>query len=176
MGVFKGCPTSLGDHHGLVKQKFYNRTGATLNRGEVAMEDWLDTQAEVTSTSPGNEDGIFANLTPVTQASLEEGFPIVVCLDATVADNAVGNFLVYGYCEQTLVLKDDTSTADIDKGDRISMLVSESAIAVQAFATGAAAGNRTLGIALEDAATGAGSSLKKTFWTGGVPVLGSSDT
>lgn len=174
-----------GDFLGRVTTTAYNRTGATLRRGQLAMIDLLDTQSEVTAGDfrDGSETSVFANLTPVTQASAEEGFPIVACLDEQVADNAVGTFLVWGVGD-IAVLDDDVSTTDVDKGDRVSILVSESAVAAQAFVTGGT-GSRVIGIALQDAAANssdtdrlidASSHRRTVFFTGGIPVLGSTDT
>lgn len=184
---FKGLGTALGDQHARVVRRYTNRTGATILKGQVAMEDWAATQAESTNTTPGSSASIFANLGPLTEAGLAEGFPAVVCLSDSVADNVEGDFLCYGYCEHVAFADDDVSTTDLDKGDRIQYLNSQGDPVtgsthsvgggiVQAFVSGSL--TRTLGVALEDAAaSGTGVyTNKKAFWWGGKPGAGSSDT
>lgn len=169
---FKIQQRGPGDIFGRVDASFINRTGATMVRGQVAMMDLLDTQAEVEAGNfeEGNSLSVFAGLTPCTQAAVENGFPVVVALES-VGDNQTGRFCCAGKVE-VAVLDDDVSTTDIDKGDPISILVSESAVAVQAFANG----DRFLGIALEDAAADsantdrlidASSHLRWCLWCGG---------
>lgn len=167
--LIKAIPLGIGDFVPNIEHQFWNRTGATLTKGQVAMVDLIGTQAESTSIIPGADGSCFGNLTPVTQASLENGFPIVVCLDDSVADNALGKFGMVGVFPVS-VLDDDVSTTDIDRGDPISMVVSESAVSVQAFANG----DRCLGIALADAAASSSgtASLKSCIWYGGVPCFG----
>jgi hypothetical protein len=138
----------IGDWLERIDIKAINRTGATLAKGQFAMIDILDTEAETVGTSPGDTDGIWATLTACTQAGVDAGFPVVMALES-VADNAKGNFLMRGYTEDAAFLDDDVSTTDIDKGDALAILVSESAVALQASA---ATTQRWLGIALEDTA------------------------
>lgn len=183
----------MGDWMGKHDSVFWNRTGETIKRGEVAMVDLQDTQAEVTASgfNEGDELSIWASTTPVTDALLESGFPAVVALE-DIADNARGRFRLWGKVEVS-VLDDDVSTTDIDRGERIQILTAEAdsstpgalttgGAAVQSFVTGA---TRVLGIALQDAAAtsadtdrliDASAHLRWCFWTGGVPILGSSDT
>lgn len=125
------------------------------------MCDILRTQSETTTNVPGSSASCWANLTPVTQAGYEAGFPIVLCLDDSVADNVDGTFLIHG---QGLgaTLGDASSTTDADRGDPVSILVSESAVALQA----AAAGDRVVGLYLADTAA-SGTSNIELFWTGG---------
>lgn len=128
---------------------FYNRTGATLLRGQVAMMDILATQAETTSIFPGGTGpgtSSWDNLTPCVQAVLNQGAVLVVAL-SDILDNASGRCLIQGWIE-VAVCDDDISTTDTDRGDGLSILVSESATAVQALANG----GRLLGLALQDGA------------------------
>lgn len=154
----------------------FNRTGAALVAGQVVMLDFARTQTETTNSTPGSESSSMANVTPCTQAGVDAGFPVYVA-DEAIADNALGRFLIKGIRE-VAVLDDDVSTTDIDIGDPVAILVSESAVAVQAKA---AADHRQLGIALEDAAADstntdraidASSHLRRILWTGGEPVNG----
>ena len=185
MGVFQTQQRGVGDFLGRVTGSFINRTGASLLKGQLAAVDLLDTQTEVTAGDfvGGSETSVFANLTPITQAIFEEGTPIVACLDVSVADNSKGLFLVWGVGD-IAVSDDDISTTDIDKGDRVSMIIAESAVAAKAFVTGGT-GSRVIGIALEDAAASstntdrtidASSHRRTVIFTGGMPVLGSTDT
>ncbi len=166
----------LGDLYENEYGEFFNRTGATLEPGQVAMLDLLGTQTETTNNIPGDSASGFANLTPVTQAGANAGFPIVVA-DVQIADGAKGRCLVAGIRE-VAVLDDDVSTTNVDIGDAIGILVSESAVAVQASATDDL---RVLGIALEDAAAtsadadrliDASSHRRRCLWTGGIPCVG----
>lgn len=141
--------TRLGDHIPTVTAVCTNRTGATLLKGQFAMMDILKTQAETTSVEVGNAASVFANLTPVTQAGYDAGFPIYCCdEDDGIPDNQKGQFVVEGVVDAA-ILDDDVSTTDIDIGDHVRILVSESAVAAQAPT---ALTQRTIGIACEDAA------------------------
>lgn len=184
MGLIKTQNIGLGDWLGKAVTTFYNRTGATVLRGQVVMCDILQTQGETTTFKvEGVETDVLANLTTVTQAACEAGQPLVVCIDDSVVDNAVGRFLIFGRVEVG-ICDDDVSTTDIDRGDPIAMLVSESAVYPQAFATGAAA-IRCLGMALEDAAASSSDTDRKIdvnghlrwcIWMGGIPCFGFTDT
>lgn len=166
----------IGDWLPRVTDNFFNRTGATLLKGQAAMIDILATQAETTSIFPGGSGegtSSWGNLTPCTQAAINQGTPVVICLDDTVLDNKKGEFLIWGW-DQIACLDDDISTTDADRGDGIAMLVSESAVALQALANG----NRQLGLWLQDAAAdstdtdrliNASSHLRYGLWTGGWP-------
>jgi len=186
MGILKTTNLGMGDWIASRKVKFYNRTGATINYGEGAMVDILATQAESTSIVPGEEASVFSNVGPVTQAALEEANPIVVCAEPSgIADNAVGYFWLCGVID-VKVMQDDASTTDIDKGDGITILVSQAQAGgalttggaeFQAWVTGGT-GTRRLGFALEDAAaSGTGTAdLKKVVFWGGIPGMGLTDT
>lgn len=174
---------NLGDWIANRKVTFYNRTGATLKYGHVAMCDIAGTQSETSDIKVG-PTGPFANLTPVAQTLFEDGAPIVVCADpAGVADNASGMFWICGVVE-VAVLDDDVSTTDIDRGNRVSMVVSESAVAVQEYVTGGT-GTRAVGLALEDAAASSATAartidanchLRDMIWWGGIPGMNVTDT
>ena len=193
MSLIKQAGLSLGDWIATRKIQAFNRTGATVQYGEAAMIDILGTQSETTSIVPGNEASVFCNVGPVTQALIEESAIIVVCADpAGVADNALGNWYLCGVID-VMVSDDDVSTTDIDRGDGITILVSQAAsangtdTAGSSLTVGGAAfqqwvtagtGTRRLGIALEDArasGTGVGVTKKAIFW-GGIPGMGLSDT
>lgn len=181
-----------GDNYSPVFITAYNRTGATVLKGQVAMADVLGTQAETSGSAPhtGNPNGAYNNLGPIVQAADTEGQPCYVCADNSIADNALGRWVKCGECE-IAVCDDDISTTDVDKGDRISILVSQAAAGgalttgggeVQAWVTG---GARTLGLALEDAAADSTTTARTVtasahlrwciFW-GGVAGMGTTDT
>lgn len=155
----------------------FNRTGQTLVKGLVVMMDFALSATETDSTVPGDPGHPTANVVPVTQAGYDNGYPILVCDEATLADNKKGRFVASGLTE-IAVLDDDESTTDVDAGDQISMLVSESAYAVQAQA---AADHRVIGHAFEAAEASGGSittpdgadaELKECLFHGGYPNLG----
>lgn len=127
------------------------------------MCDIARTQSETTTNLPGSSASCWGNLTPVTQAGYEAGFPLVVCLDDSVADNTDGNFLAYGQVTVS-TLADNASTTDADRGDPVSILVSESATSVQA----AASGDRVVGLFLADTTASSGPAQVEVFWTGGI--------
>lgn len=163
----------LGDFLSREKAPFFNRTGATLLRGQIAMVDILATQAESTSIVPGASGSCWGNLTPCTQIGYDSGYPVVVCL-ADVDDNKKGLFLIQGHIEAG-VLDADVSTSDAARGDPLGLLVSESAVYCQKFANG----DRLLGWAMEAAAAtsadtdrliDASAHLRFTYWTGGIPM------
>lgn len=140
--------SSFGGHFVQPKKETYvNRTGAATVIGQFYMVDFLGTQSESTSITQGQEGSCQRNLTPCTQAGIDAGFPVVIALQAA-ADNTEVECLEYGYADAA-ILDDDVSTTDIDRGDAVAILVSESAVAAQAQAASA---SRSLGIALEDAA------------------------
>lgn len=165
----------LGDFLPEESAPFTNRTGATLALGQLAMVDLLGTEAESTSIERGNSASGFANLTAITQAGYDAGFPIVACMEpAGVADNKPGTFLICGV-QDISVLDDDVSTTDTDKGDALRVLVSESAISTQALATDT---QRSIGIALQDGAAtsadtdrliDASSHRRRVWFFGGLP-------
>lgn len=157
----------LGDLFGFEASEFTNRTGATLTTGQIAMLDLAGTQAETTSITVGAASSAFANVGPVTQQGHDDGFPIVVALE-DIADNATGRFCLQGIVDVS-TLADDASTTDVDQGDPVSCLVSESATSIQAAAVTA---HRNLGIALEDAAATSGPTLRRMLWWGGDPGKG----
>lgn len=175
-----GC--GVGDWIGAEFISAYNRTGATVPRGGCAMLDILGTQAETTSIVPGDPASVFANLTPVTQTEFENGFPILVAC-ADIADNALGLWFIAGVIE-VAVVDDDVSTTDADRGNRASMLVSESAVGLCEYVTGGT-GTRNVGIFLEDGAASSATAartydashhLRYVIYMGGIPCFGSTDT
>ena len=153
---------------------FTNRTGSTLQKGQVAMIDVLLTQSTY-STSVFTGVG---NLTPCVQTTaVDLGCPVVVANDQII-DGATGLCVVAGYCEVS-ILQTGASTTDITaKNQTLSVLVSESAVAVQ----GTASGKRVLGIALEIPPTTDDTSdtrrittnqfRRLCLWMGGLPGFG----
>lgn len=154
----------------------WNRTGSAVTKGQLVMCDIARTQSETTSNIPGAAatDGsgatsCWGNATPVTQAGYEAGFPILVCLDDSVADNTPGRFLAWGQVTIS-TLADNASTTDADRGDPVSILVSDSAVSAQA----AVAGDRIVGSFLADTTASSGPAQVEVFWTGGLPCGGAS--
>lgn len=134
---------------------FINRTGATILLGELAMMDLAGTQAEVTTTAPGDAGSHYANLTPITQAGYDAGYPIVVCMEpAGVADNAKGEFLLEGVTDIS-ILDDDITTTNVTEGGAVRVLVAEadsSGVTTEASTTPAAltvGGASAQGLALD---------------------------
>lgn len=175
-----------------VFRRGFNRTNAAIKTGQVAMLDISKTQAE-TTTIEGTSSSIQCNLGPVTQALLALGYPIWVAAE-DIADNAEGQWIVYGYCD-VAINDDDCGTTDVDIGEPITCLVSEAVTSTgspAALTTGggscqsvAAVTDRSLGIAVENACasstdtttTGnlsadrlidAGSHRRRVLWCGGL--------
>lgn len=164
----------LGDWIPRETNTFVNRTGAALLRGQTAMLDLLDTQGEVTNDNIGDPLSVWANLTPVTQVSLEQGFPILVCLDESVPDDKPGEFLISGFIEMATVDTDIVGAVAITKGLAVSIVVSASPLGVTGFANG----DRFLGISREanaadstdmDRLLNASLHRRKIWWWGGWP-------
>jgi hypothetical protein len=167
-----------------IMRRGFNRTNAAIKAGQVAMLDISKTQTE-TTTLDGASSSIQANLGPVTQALLALGYPIWVAAE-DMADNAEGQWIVYGYCD-VAINDDDCGTTDIDIGEPVTCLVSEAVTSTgspAALTTGggscqavAAVTDRSLGIACEDAAASssntdrtidAGSHRRRVLWCGGL--------
>jgi len=169
----------LGDVFQRVTVEAFNRTGQTLEKGLAAMMDFAGTQTETDSITLGDSGNAYANLTPVTQAGIDAGYPVVICLEDSLADNQKGVFLLFGH-DQVAILDDDESTTDVNQGNGLAFAVGESVYALQAQAV---TSHRVFGIAHEAAeASGGGIStpdgspvdaeLKFCLWWGGVPGLG----
>lgn len=183
-----------GDNFSPVFIMAYNRTGATVLKGQTAMSDILNVQAETSGSAPytGNPNGAYYNLGPVVQAADTEGQPVYVLDDISCADNALGRWVKCGECQVAIVDTDVATTATV-KGGRISLLVSKAASpGGGALTTGGGnvcgwvtGGARTAGIALSagiaDSTTAANTvdasaHLVWCIWIAGVPLLGSTDT
>lgn len=165
--------------------RFFNRTGATLYKGQFAMMDFLRTQTSYTTrigTSKGEGDCPFDNLTPVTQLGYNAGYGIVICEDDQIANNEAGWCVIMSPDVQAHILDSDVATTDVDIGDAVAILVSESATAAQGWATSTTP--RAIGIAHEDdAATSAdtdrlfdASVHRRRIMFDGRPLIGFSDT
>lgn len=167
-GVF--APIQFGYDHPPRKCRLFNRTGATLKKGQVAMLDILGTQAETTSISPSADEGagLSHNTTPAATAGLQ-AFPLLVAAE-DIADNAAGEFIIEGRCEVAIV-DDDVGSADVNRGD--SLTVVNGVTYAQIHANGL----RCVGVALEDGAADstvtartvdASSHLRWCYWVGGL--------
>lgn len=163
------APISFGYDHPQRTCQLYNRTGATLKRGQIAMLDILGTQAETVSVSPSATEGTAAqhNTTPAATAGLQK-FPLLVAME-DIADNAKGRFLIEGFGEVAIV-DDDVGSADVNRGDALTVVNGVTYAQIQAN------GTRCVGVALEDGAADsavvartvdASSHLRWCYWVGG---------
>ena len=100
----------------------YNRTGAALAKGEVAV---LDVLGEATETTTWREQGpasAWTNLVPVTTARLDSGLPLVIANEA-IADDAYGSVsMCIGYVAEALVGTDNGATLTASAGDYVYFL------------------------------------------------------
>jgi hypothetical protein len=177
--MIKSGQLNLGDWLANHRAKFRNRTGATLLRGQVAMLDVADSEGAGFDIE---DDSVFSNLVTVTQAGFDLGYPILVCDDVSIVNDAFGDFNVCGPRVPVAVADDDVSTNDVDAGDPLTMLVSELATGVAQYIDTVGSGSsRHVGFSWEDAAADsddtdrvidASSHLRFCLWTGGIPVFG----
>lgn len=169
--------TRVGDFVVRQQAKFFNRTGGSLKKGEYAMVDLLSTETETDSIDVGDEGSVFANVTAVTQAGYDAGYPIVMCLEDSLADNAVmpGKFLLVGVADGSCLDDDFSGSTDTDIGDAMRILVSDSAKSAQGLAADT---QRSIGIALEDGAADStvtdryidtNSHRRRIYFFGGLP-------
>lgn len=128
------------------------------------MCDMAGADAASTTIPPGASTSRYANVISPTTAGIEAGFPHVVCMDDSVADDAEFTGCVWGLIPM-LAYNDASSTTDVDAGDPIGVLNA------QAFPEAAVANARIFGIWHEDAHATL-NQLKQAFWWGGVPGLG----
>jgi hypothetical protein len=119
-----------------------------------------------TSFFPGSSVSATATLIPITDANVERGWPVLVCLDDSIANNASGNWLVYGY-GVVAAATDAAGTTDVDPGIPIGVVTANSAVTAE----GAAANTRALGIWGAAPPTVTGTPIA-AFWTGGLPCGG----
>jgi len=155
-----------------IKRKFINRTGATLLKGHLAMQDVKNASTYGTTVDNASTSTL-VNLTPATQTEFDLGQPVVAAAE-DIANNAEGYCFIYGFCE-IAVVDADVSTNDAVAGKHIGMVVSESAVGAQLVAAVTA---RSIGFAYEAAAADsantdryidANTHRRKVFFTGGLP-------
>lgn len=173
MSATKTIGLGLGDFIPTNKVQFYNRTGATLKRGQFASVDLLGTQGESTSIVPAADGSCFGNLTAVATATLP-GIPCVIAAE-DIADNAIGYCYTQGSYIEYAAVDDDVGSADIDRGDLLT--ITNGATYASEWSTGL----RAVGLALEDAAASslttartvdASSHLRYCIFWGGIPGMG----
>ena len=184
-----------GDYFPAKFARFYNRTGAAVVRGQVAMMDLSGTQSETTSIVPGGTGAgtsIWENLGPITQAAYDNGYACMVAVE-DIADNAIGLWCLRSPYIEIAVVDADVSTTDVVRGSPLCVLVTQASsaggalttggAAVQAFVSGTAM--RPIGQALEAAAAdstdtdrliNASNHLRWCVFTGGYPLAGFTDT
>lgn len=88
-GICINPPWGFG--FGVWKGKAFNRLGATVTKGSVALLDLGTTQPETNNNTLGLADSGFANARAVAAAG-QAYHPRVVLLDDSVADNALGTW------------------------------------------------------------------------------------
>lgn len=92
----------------LIEKLFTNRTGATLNRGDIVAVDLTgsdgDVQAYSAWTLGTHDDNAhpFANVIAVATAHLS-GWIFAVCNEDSIANDAKGKFVVQGVCKIEMV-------------------------------------------------------------------------
>lgn len=119
----------------------YNRTGATLNKGDVVAVDILASSTEATKVTPGGEESGFANVIAMATANI--GRILVVCLDDSgqgVGDNELGEFGIHGVFDVEVA-----PSTTLDAGEK---LVGTNA---QTYLSEWASGGNVVGLLLQDA-------------------------
>ncbi|HKK94580.1 MAG TPA: hypothetical protein VJ925_14190 [Longimicrobiales bacterium] len=130
----------------LSRLQAYNRTGATLNKGDVVAVDILASSTEATKVAEGGETSGFANV--ISMATANIGRILVVCDDDAVEDNGLGNFVIHGVVE--VEVNGDTG---LDAGEK---LVGTDG---QTYLSEWASGGNVVGLLLEDAEASATTKL-----------------
>lgn len=146
--------------------RFFNRTGQTVLRGELVMLDLAQSATETDSLRPGDDGSIFANVITPTDAAVQEGRPILVALE-DILDNAAGRCLIEGMCD-VMMTDDDVSAVNIAANERLGYDATTSV--TDRSVDGHVTSERALGMALEAAAASGGTNdqtLKKAYWWGG---------
>lgn len=132
----------------------YNRSGATVNAGDVLALDLTQDNSEVTTTDLGKEDSVFANAQTPTIG--DRRFGVIVAAMETIADNAKGRFLVEGVMD-VFVIK---ASGNIAIGDELAANINGN------LDGASAAGYRYYGIALEAQTTPTSRVLSKVYFKG----------
>jgi len=125
----------------------YNRTSATLNKGDVVAIDLLASSTEATKVSEGGVASGWANVISMATANIAR--ILVVCVDDDpVEDNELGTFLIHGVVEVEVA-----GSTDLDAGEK---LVGTNG---QTFLSEWATGGYVVGMLLEDATASASTKL-----------------
>lgn len=163
----------IGQPFGTIDAVVFNRTGATMIKGQVLMLDILGTQTATSfvpsaaGTGVGQVTSVYANGTPVATAGLQS-FPMGVLLDDTCANGSQGRFRFYGECE-VAVVDDDVGAADVVRGSSLTVANGNTYAQLQATTT------RCLGLSFEQGAADstviprlvdASSHRRFAFWNG----------
>jgi len=133
-----GGPDAVG---GLFPSKFdanaRNRSGGTVTKGQVLMVPFTPGIATEVATNDSNSylpgrsnDTIWNTLVLPTAAGLQAGFYAAVCLDDSVADNAIGLFRFFGIVEDAFVA--DATNSNTQPGDQLTITTAKTFDAVLA--------------------------------------------
>lgn len=163
MGV-KGL-TRLGDWVERKTIRATNRSGATIVRGDLLALDLTGDDADVDTfatyiadTTPDPKASPLANVIAVGAAH-DDGWPVVVCLSDSLADNAEGVFIGCGLAQVEIVGGNGTA-ATVVNGARLTPT------SAQTYASGEVDGQSIIGILLEDGPTAATAAKKWVLFDG----------
>ena len=139
----------IGDWIEREQVQLYNRTGATLNHGDVVAVDILMSATESTSVAPGGATSGWANAIPMATANIARILACVIDESGKgVADNELGNLFVHGVGD---VEMDGNTT--LDAGEKLVGTNGET------YLSEWATGGYVVGILLEDAEATPGTKL-----------------
>lgn len=163
--MFNNRVSKLGFWFPDVSDVFINRTGVTLVHGNVVALDLTGSDADVATlaelyaeTPPDLTQGPLANVIKVGSTT-DKGWIYVVCLDASVADNAKGRFGIIGLYDVTIAAGDGTNAA-VAIGGGISPTSG------QVYASPASDNTAFIGLALASGPTAASTALAKCLFNG----------
>lgn len=137
-----------------LKVRATNRTGATVNKGDIIAFDLTGSDGDVDAYGT-NELDPFRNFIAVATAHLN-GWIFGVVADTSIVNDAEGNIIVRGLCDVELA---DSDTSAIAAGGTFT------GTNAQTYASASADAGVVLGIALE-AGVDTGATTKKCYFDG----------
>jgi len=163
--------TRLGD---IIERKIIhatNRTGATRVKGDVVALDILGSDgdvntyaAHIAASAPASAAHPLANVISVAAAH-DDGWLTVVCLDTSIANDAIGQWGICGIFDVETIAGDGTA-ATVAAGARMNVT------AAATYLTGEVDGMASVGLMLEDGPTAAVAATKKVLFDGYSSLFG----
>ena len=117
----------------------YNRTGSVVVKGDVEQLDLVASIAtETTTYLPGPATSVFSNMVPPSAAAAADAWPSIavygVCLDDTIADDAVGKWRLRGICQA--MVKRTGGSGTVTEGAPLTITTAEDLDAIPTATAG----------------------------------------